>query len=73
MNIVFQALEFRKLWTERCELRRYPDGSILESVVWNVDCARDKRLVWMDATRYLLEMYSFRILFCLYLHSEFIF
>lgn len=24
----------------------------------------------MDATRYLLEMYSFRILFCLYLHSE---
>ncbi|CAF0827834.1 unnamed protein product [Rotaria sordida] len=51
-----EAQAFRKLWSERCELRRYPDGSILESVVWNVDCAKDKRLIWMDATRYLLEI-----------------
>ncbi|CAF2982692.1 unnamed protein product [Rotaria sp. Silwood2] len=51
-----EAQAFRKLWSERCELRRFPDGSILESVVWNADSARDKRLIWMDATRYLLEI-----------------
>ncbi|CAF4667241.1 unnamed protein product [Rotaria sp. Silwood1] len=51
-----EAQAFRKLWSERCELRRFPDGSILESVVWNVDSAKDKRLIWMDATRYLLEI-----------------
>ncbi|CAF3742018.1 unnamed protein product [Rotaria magnacalcarata] len=51
-----EAAEFRKLWTERCELRRFPDGSILESVLWNVDCLKDKRLIWMDVTRYLLEI-----------------
>lgn len=56
MYFLYQAQAFRKLWTERCELRRFPDGSILESVVWNVDSAKDKRLIWMDATRYLLEM-----------------
>lgn len=51
-----EAESFRKLWSERCELRRFPDGSILESVVWNVDTAKEKRLLWLDATRYLLEM-----------------
>lgn len=53
---LIQAEAFRKLWSERCELRRFPDGSILESVVWNVDCAKDKRLVWMDTARFLLEL-----------------
>ena len=56
LAFLFQAATFRKLWTERSELRRFPDGSILESVVWNVETAKDKRLIWMDATRYLLEM-----------------
>ncbi|CAF3563201.1 unnamed protein product [Adineta steineri] len=55
-NATKEAQAFRKLWSERCELRRFPDGSILESVVWNVDTAKDKRLIWMDATRYLLEI-----------------
>ncbi|CAF1502066.1 unnamed protein product, partial [Didymodactylos carnosus] len=53
-----QANEFRQFWGERCELRRFPDGSILESVVWNADRTNEKRLVWMDATRYLLQMHA---------------
>ncbi|CAF1346478.1 unnamed protein product, partial [Adineta ricciae] len=55
-NETKEAVTFRKLWTERSELRRFPDGSILESVVWNAETAKDKRSIWMDATRYLLEI-----------------
>lgn len=32
-----EAAEFRKFWGQRAELRRFKDGSILESVVWPVD------------------------------------
>ncbi|KAJ4291036.1 U3 snoRNP protein [Kalmusia sp. IMI 367209] len=30
-----EALSFRRFWGERSELRRFKDGSILESVVWS--------------------------------------
>jgi len=53
-----EAEEFRRFWNERCELRRFPDGSILESVVWNVETAKDKRSIWMDVTRFLLETHG---------------
>jgi U3 small nucleolar RNA-associated protein 22 len=31
-----EAASFRKFWGEKAELRRFKDGSILESVVWSV-------------------------------------
>lgn len=31
-----EAVAFRKFWGEKAELRRFKDGSILESVVWSV-------------------------------------
>ncbi|EFQ86496.1 hypothetical protein CFE70_005427 [Pyrenophora teres f. teres 0-1] len=36
-----EAASFRKFWGEKAELRRFKDGSILESVVWSVKDAAD--------------------------------
>ncbi|PNS21257.1 hypothetical protein CAC42_1036 [Sphaceloma murrayae] len=32
-----EAAEFRKFWGDKAELRRFKDGSILESVVWSAE------------------------------------
>ncbi|KAI9164211.1 U3 snoRNP protein [Blastocladiella emersonii ATCC 22665] len=36
------ALAFRRLWGAKAELRRFPDGSILESVAWGAKTAPTK-------------------------------
>ncbi|TYJ58527.1 hypothetical protein B9479_000736 [Cryptococcus floricola] len=37
--------EFRELWGEKAELRRFKDGSIAESVVWDVSRPEDAALI----------------------------
>lgn len=34
-NIIFQAIEFRKFWNKKSELRRFQDGTIREAVIWS--------------------------------------
>ena len=52
--------EFRKFWGEKAELRRFKDGSILESVVWN---ARDPKQTILDQIiTYLLRQHTIVIL-----------
>lgn len=46
------ASTFQKFWGEKSELRRYKDGSILESLVWSHDSARP---VFRDIVTYLLR------------------
>ena len=38
------AAVFRKFWGEKAELRRFKDGSILESLIWNRSSAEDSIL-----------------------------
>ena len=50
------ALEqFRDFWGEKSELRRFKDGRILESVVWEVTTADEKAHVPSNIVRYLLK------------------
>ena len=50
------ALEqFREFWGEKSELRRFKDGRILESVVWEVTTADEMAHVPSNIVRYLLK------------------
>ena len=50
------ALEqFREFWGGKSELRRFKDGRILESVVWEVTTADEKAHVPSNIVRYLLK------------------
>lgn len=46
---------FRELWGEKAELRRFKDGSITESVVWNVARPEERALISGMAAKWLLE------------------
>jgi U3 small nucleolar RNA-associated protein 22 len=46
---------FRELWGEKAELRRFKDGRIVESVVWDVKTADDRAHVPAAVVQYLLQ------------------
>lgn len=46
---------FRGLWGEKAELRRFKDGSIAESVVWDLSRPEDAALIPSKIVKYLLE------------------
>ncbi|KAJ3523279.1 hypothetical protein NM688_g8755 [Phlebia brevispora] len=48
------AKAFREFWGEKAELRRFKDGSIVESVVWDVKTADERAHVPFYISRYLL-------------------
>jgi U3 small nucleolar RNA-associated protein 22 len=48
--------DFQAFWGEKSELRRFKDGRILESVVWEVGDAQDERaLIVGRSVRYILK------------------
>jgi U3 small nucleolar RNA-associated protein 22 len=47
------AAAFRKFWGEKAELRRFKDGSILESLIWSA--GESGQSVLEQITRYLLQ------------------
>ena len=47
------AAAFRKFWGEKAELRRFKDGSILESLIWS--SSESGQSVLEQITRYLLQ------------------
>jgi U3 small nucleolar RNA-associated protein 22 len=47
-----KAAEFQKFWGEKAELRRFKDGSILESLVWSPGSTY---AVFQDITTYLVK------------------
>ncbi|KAK8853038.1 hypothetical protein IAR55_003739 [Kwoniella newhampshirensis] len=49
------AEEFRNLWGEKAELRRFKDGNIAESVVWDLSRPEDATLIPGRIVRCLLE------------------
>lgn len=49
------ARRFRELWGDKAELRRFKDGSITESVVWDVKNADERARIPFYISRYLLE------------------
>jgi hypothetical protein len=53
----FKAFEFRKFWGKKSEVRRFQDGSISESVVWNNGSATlaQKRMICHHIVTYLLN------------------
>ncbi|WRT70438.1 uncharacterized protein IL334_007436 [Kwoniella shivajii] len=50
-----KAEEFRQLWGEKAELRRFKDGSIAESVVWDLSRPEEATLIPGKIVRYLLR------------------
>ncbi|KAJ1922051.1 U3 snoRNP protein [Tieghemiomyces parasiticus] len=48
---------FRAIWGDRAELRRFKDGSIVESVVWSSASADSTHLVIVDVVAYLLRQH----------------
>ncbi|KAM0717461.1 hypothetical protein Q7P37_007313 [Cladosporium fusiforme] len=48
-----EAASFRKFWGEKAELRRFKDGSILESLIWSP--SESGETVLEQVTRYLLQ------------------
>ena len=49
------AKAFRDLWGEKAELRRFKDGKIVESVVWDVKNADDRGRIPSMIVAYLLQ------------------
>ncbi|KAH8827847.1 Nrap protein [Flagelloscypha sp. PMI_526] len=49
------AAAFRGVWKDKAELRRFKDGRILESVVWDVKTAEEKMHIPGMVVQYLLE------------------
>lgn len=48
------AKEFRKFWGQKAELRRFKDGSILESLIWTQVSPLG---LWEEITRYALKLH----------------
>lgn len=46
---------FRQLWGEKAELRRFKDGRITESVVWEVKTSDDRAFIPVAIVRHLLR------------------
>lgn len=46
---------FRELWGDRAELRRFKDGRIIESVVWEVATSDQRARIPVSIVRYLLH------------------
>ncbi|KAH9363405.1 hypothetical protein HPB48_019463 [Haemaphysalis longicornis] len=53
-----EAAAFRQLWGDRSELRRFPDSSILEAVVWSGKKASDRRSIVLRIARHLLSRHA---------------
>ncbi|WVQ73182.1 hypothetical protein IAR50_002746 [Cryptococcus sp. DSM 104548] len=47
--------EFRELWGEKAELRRFKDGSIAESIVWDVSRPEDAALIPIRIVHHILQ------------------
>ncbi|CAG8457739.1 9805_t:CDS:10 [Paraglomus occultum] len=54
------AGNFRKLWGRKAETRRFKDGSIVESVVWEAKSMEEKALIVKQMVLHLLNLH-FRI------------
>ncbi|KAJ0115952.1 hypothetical protein J7T55_004122 [Diaporthe amygdali] len=48
------AKEFRRFWGQKAELRRFKDGSILESLIWT---QASPLSLWEEITRYALKLH----------------
>ncbi|RWS09066.1 Nucleolar protein 6-like protein [Dinothrombium tinctorium] len=73
-----EAKDFKELWEEKSELRRFHDGTICEAVYWESKTLSEKRLIIRNALFYLLkkkanlqhlQMNSFMIEHALYLKN----
>ncbi|KAG0698626.1 Nrap protein [Suillus ampliporus] len=51
------AQEFRHLWGGRAELRRFKDGRIAESVVWEVTTSDERAHIPASIVRHLLQLH----------------
>lgn len=51
------AKEFRHLWGSRAELRRFKDGRITESVVWDVTTSDERAHIPVSIVRHLLQLH----------------
>lgn len=49
--------EFREFWGNKSELRRFKDGSIVESVVWQTQGYENRSLIVQKIVLYLLELH----------------
>ncbi|PBP23114.1 putative pre-rRNA processing protein Utp22 [Diplocarpon rosae] len=47
-----KAAKFQKFWGEKAELRRFKDGSILESLIWSPGSAHS---IFQDIVKYLIK------------------
>ena len=51
------AQEFRRLWGDRAELRRFKDGRIAESVVWEVATSDERAHIPVSVVQHLLQLH----------------
>ncbi|KAF9244276.1 Nrap protein [Melanogaster broomeanus] len=51
------AKEFRQLWGDKAELRRFKDGRIVESVVWEVKTSDERAHIPASIVRHLLHIH----------------
>lgn len=50
-----EAVEFREFWGDKCEIRRFQDGSILETVLWPGETSDDRRSITANICEYILR------------------
>ncbi|XP_073474509.1 nucleolar protein 6 [Aquarana catesbeiana] len=53
-----EAVDFRKFWGTKSELRRFQDASICEAVVWPADNVQEKRRIPELLVKHLLQLHA---------------
>lgn len=53
-----EADEFRSFWEPKCELRRFGDGSITETVVWHANKFSQRRKIIQYALQHVLKKHA---------------
>ncbi|XP_004925060.2 nucleolar protein 6 [Bombyx mori] len=51
-----EALEFRAFWGDKSELRRFQDGSITETCVWEGEATAERRGITKQIINYLMDL-----------------
>jgi len=55
LSLCLKAEEFRSFWREKSDLRRFPDGSIREAVVWPSNSLADRRMIGSCIVKHILS------------------
>lgn len=53
-----EGLKFKEFWGDIAKLRRFPDGSIVEAVLWSCGTIAEKRMICSRIVKHVLQRHA---------------